>query len=130
MINNTILNIVLILLSNVFKTLKQKHMLNLASSDKTSRNAVLPISAIIADLALHAFVGIHLRTFIVLHGYFSLGKTSGPTTKAAGSEVLLYMVLCNIRSRCISQEILVGFEQIHCWCKSKRKSMSVSSNYK
>ena len=32
---------------------------------------------------------IHLHTCIVLHGYFSLTKTSEPTTKAAGSEVLL-----------------------------------------
>ena len=33
--------------------------------------------------------------------------------KAAGSEVLLEVVLCNVRSRCISQEIQAGFEQIH-----------------
>ena len=43
----------------------------------------------IADLTLCALVGIHLCTFIVLHGYFSLSKTSGPTMKVAGSEVLL-----------------------------------------
>ena len=43
----------------------------------------------------------------VFHGYFSLGKTSGPTTKAAGSEVRL-----NVRSRCISQEGLFSFEKI------------------
>ena len=41
-----------------------------------------------ADLTFHALVSVHLCTFIVLHGYFSLGKTSGPTTKTAGSEVL------------------------------------------
>ena len=87
--NNTFLNILLLLFYNVFKTMKQKYMLNLISSDKTSENAVVPVSAIIADLALHTFVGIHLHTCIVLHGYFSLGKTSGPTKKAAGSEVLL-----------------------------------------
>ena len=63
-------------------------MLNLTSSDNL-RNAVPPVSAIITDLALHAFVGIHLHTCIVLHGYFSLGKISGPTTKPAGSELLL-----------------------------------------
>ena len=45
------------------------------------------LSAIIADLTLHAFAGVHLHTHIVLHGYFCLGKTSEP--KAAGSEVLL-----------------------------------------
>ena len=62
----------------------------LISSDKISlRNIVPPVSGIIADLAVHAFVGVHLRTCIVLHGYFSLSKTSGPTKKAAGSEVLL-----------------------------------------
>ena len=43
----------------------------------------------IANLTLCALVGIHLRTFITLHGYFSLSKTSGPTMKIAGSEVLL-----------------------------------------
>ena len=86
-------------------------MLNL-TSDKTSRHPVVPVSAIIADLALRAFVGIHLRTCIVLHGYFCLGKTIGPTTKAANSEFLLLVVLCNARRRCISQEIQVGFEQI------------------
>ena len=46
-------------------------------------------SAIIADLTLHSFVSVHLCTCLVLHGYLSLTKTSGPTTKAAGSEVLL-----------------------------------------
>ena len=35
-----------------------------------------------SDLTLRILVGAHIRTFIVLHGYFSLGKTSGPTTKA------------------------------------------------
>ena len=29
-------------------------------------------------MALYAFVGVHLCTCKVLHGYFSLGKTSGP----------------------------------------------------
>ena len=48
----------------------------------------MPLSAIIADLTLHEFVGIHLRACIVLYVYFFLGKTSGPTTKAADSEVL------------------------------------------
>ena len=42
-----------------------------------------------ADLILRALVGVHLRTYIVLHGYLSRGKTNGPTTKVAGSEVLL-----------------------------------------
>ena len=58
-------------------------MLNLTS------NAVPHVSAIIADLALHAFVSIHLCTCIVLHAYFSVSKISGPTTKAGDSEVLL-----------------------------------------
>ena len=30
------------------------------------------MSEIIADLALCVFAGVHLRTYIVLHGYFSL----------------------------------------------------------
>ena len=45
-------------------------------------------STMLVQLFVRALVGIHLRTFIVLHGYFSLCKTSGPTTKAAGSELL------------------------------------------
>ena len=88
MINNTILNI-LLLFHNVFKTIKQKYMLNLISSDKTLEKLFPFVNAIIADLILCAFVGIHLHTCIELHEYFSLGKTTGPTTKAAGSEALL-----------------------------------------
>ena len=42
-----------------------------------------------ADLPLHALAGVHFRTFKVFHGYFSFGKTSGPPTKASGSEVPL-----------------------------------------
>ena len=58
---------------------------------------------------------------MVLHGYFPLGKTSEPTTKAAGSEVLLLVVLCNIRSFrlasngyivCESAYIKVGLYQV------------------
>ena len=87
MVNNTILNILLILFYSVFKTLKRKFMLNLASSDGTSKR-LLPVSAIITDLTACAFVGFYVCTCIVLHGYFSLDKTRGPTTKAAGSDVL------------------------------------------
>ena len=85
-INNTILNILFILFYNVLKTLKWKYMLNLTSY-KTSK-AVPPISAIIADLTLFAFVGVHHPTYTVLHGYFSLGKAREPKAKAAGSKVL------------------------------------------
>ena len=35
------------------------------------RNSVLPVSAIFADLDLHAFVGKHHHTCVVLHGYFA-----------------------------------------------------------
>ena len=35
-INNTFLNILLILFYNIFNTLKRKYMLNLTSSDQTS----------------------------------------------------------------------------------------------
>ena len=62
-------------------------MLNLTFSDKPSET-VLPASAIITDLTFCAFVGAHLHTCIVLHGFISLDNTSEPTTKAAGSEVL------------------------------------------
>ena len=51
-------------------------------------HTVPSVSAIIAHLTLRANVGTQLRTCIVLDGYFSLGKTSGPTTKAVGSDVL------------------------------------------
>ena len=63
--DNTILNILLILFYNVFKTLKQKNMLNLTISDKTSKMLFHLNKAIIADLTLHAFVGVHLHTCIV-----------------------------------------------------------------
>ena len=64
-------------------------MLNLTSSDKTSETLFHLLSAIIADLTLCAYFDVHLQTCIVLHGYFPLSMTSGPTTKGAGSEVLL-----------------------------------------
>ena len=88
MINNTILNILLILFYKAFKNLKRKYVLNLIFSAKISKILFLPpVSAIIADVTLCAFVGVHLRTCVV-HGYFSLGKTSEPTTKGPGYEVL------------------------------------------
>ena len=90
----------------------------------------MPVSVIIADLALGAFVGVHLHSCIVLHGYFSLGKTSGPTTKTAGSEALPEVVPFKVRSRRISQEVQVGFENIYCSGKYEHESMSVSSRYK
>ena len=34
---------------------------------------------------MFTLVAVHPHTFIVLHGYFFLGKTSGPLSKAAGS---------------------------------------------
>ena len=52
MINNKILDILVILFYNVFKTLKLKYVLNLTSSDKTY-NIVLPVSSITADLTFH-----------------------------------------------------------------------------
>ena len=65
-----------------------------------------------AGLALHALVGLHLRIFIVFHGYYFLGKTSGPTMKAANSEVLLKVVLCKVWSWCISKDNRVEHEHI------------------
>ena len=41
-----------------------------------------------ADLALYGLVGVHICTCIVLHGYFSLGMSIGPTMKAADSSTL------------------------------------------
>ena len=54
-----------------------------SSSDRISED----VSAIIADLTLHAIFGLHLCTSIAR--VFSLSKTSGPTTKIAGIEILL-----------------------------------------
>ena len=65
---NTVLNI---LLYNSFMTLKPKYMLNQTSSDKTSETLFRPpVSAVISDLTFWAFVDAHLRTCIVVHGYF------------------------------------------------------------
>ena len=66
---------------------------------------------------------IRLPTCIVLHGYYSLGKTSGLTTKTAGIEILSQVVLCNVRSWSICQDIEFGFKQIHCSWKCKCKSI-------
>ena len=38
---------------------------------------------------MFTLVAVHPHTFIVLHGYFFLGKTNEQTAKAAGSEFLL-----------------------------------------
>ena len=43
---------------------------------------VPPVSAITVDLTLRAFTSVHLCTYIVLRGFFSLSETVGPTTKA------------------------------------------------
>ena len=41
------------------------------------------LAQLFAGLTFHTLVGIHLHIFKVLHGYFSLGKTSGLTRRAA-----------------------------------------------
>ena len=41
-----------------------------------------------ADLTFRTLVDEHLITVKVFHGFFPLGKTSGPTAMAAGNEVL------------------------------------------
>ena len=73
------MNILLTVFYNVLKTSKQEYMLNLTSSEKTVE---------MLFLFLQAVIGVHLHTYIILHGYFSLSKTNGLTMKAAGSEVL------------------------------------------
>ena len=42
----------------------------------------------LADSIFHRFAGVHLRSCSTLHLQFSLGKTSGPTAKVFGGEVL------------------------------------------
>ena len=68
----------------------QQHLLHEGSTLYLEKALEIALSL---ELAIYqtvcVFVGIHLPTCIVLHGYLSLGKTSGPTMKAAGSEVLL-----------------------------------------
>ena len=130
MINNTILIILLILFCSVCKTLKQKYMLNLKSSDKTSEALFhLWVQELQTWLSMHLVVYISI-VVSVLHGYFSPGKTSGPTMKAAGSEALPQVVPFKVRSSCISQEVQVGFKQIHYSWKCEHESMSISSNDK
>ena len=94
------------------KKLKEKayHCYHYSLRYYLKQRSVSPVSAVICRPKI--IVGVHLRTLKILHGYFSLGKTSGPTTKVAGSEVLLQMVLRKVRNRCISQENQVGHEKI------------------
>ena len=50
--------------------------------------SVLPVSSIICKPDFLCFSWCAPLTYIALHEYFSLGKTSGTITKVAGSEVL------------------------------------------
>ena len=55
---------------------------------------------------------------------FYFYKTRGLTATATGSESLLYVLYCNIRSRCMSQGLQVGHE----WSKYKIFSLNVLRN--
>ena len=77
------------------------------------QRSVLPVSAIISRPDFLCLCWHTPHTQIVLHGYsIALAKTIGPTIKATGIEILLQLVLCKVRSRCISQQNWVGHEQI------------------
>ena len=60
-----------------------------------------------AELSFCASVGIHLHNFKVLHEYFSLGKTSGPTMWAALS-VRFHSRWCFVRSRDVVSARRIG----------------------
>ena len=57
------------------------------------------------------FFSIDLCACSILHGQFSFSKTSGPTTKATGSEVLLQVVYYVVRSRYINHANQVDHEK-------------------
>ena len=61
------------------------------------QGSVPSVGRITCRLTFRALVGVHLHTFKVLHGYFSLGKTSGPTTRAA-LVVRFFSRWCYVRS--------------------------------
>ena len=65
------------------------------------QGSVLPVTAVICSCDWPCF-GWHMPP-----QFYSI------TTKAAGSEVLLQVLLCRVRSWCISQEDQVGHEQIN-----------------
>ena len=61
-------------------------------------------------LAFPCFVGVYLRTSVILHGSLSLRNPSQPTTTTTGFEILLHVVLYLATSWYISQEKWFGFE--------------------
>ena len=61
------------------------------------QESVPPVGPIICRLTFCALVGVHLHTFKALHGYFSLGKTRGPTTRSALA-VRFFSRWCYVRS--------------------------------
>ena len=69
----------------------------------------LPVKAMIYRLDFPCFVGVLLPTFSTLLGQFSFGKTSGPTKKITGSDILPQMLSYRVRSSCISQENMVCY---------------------
>ena len=63
-INDIIVNILLILFSNVFQTLKWKYMLNLISSDKTSKTqSPLYVQSLQTWLSMHLLVDISILVY-------------------------------------------------------------------
>ena len=71
---------------------------------ETTMTTLPYVSADTADSIFRDLIGVYLHIYYLLEGFWSLGKTSGPTTKATGSKALLKVVFCKVRSRCISQE--------------------------
>ena len=59
-----------------------------------------------------------------IEGVFFFIKTSGSPTKATGSECQLYVLYCQVRSRCISQGLQVG----HDWIEFKIFKLQVLTN--
>ena len=74
--------------------------------------SVPPVSAYKCKLDPSCLVGVHLRTCVVLHGYFLSVRPVDQLRRQLAHEDLLQVILCKARSRCISQGSQVGFEQI------------------
>ena len=74
-------------------------------------NIVLPVSAIVAGLIIRD-LSAYTSALVIIAWIFLLDKSSRPTTKATGSEGLLYVVYSKVRSWCISQDYQAGYEHI------------------
>ena len=68
------------------------------------------LSPIICTFGFLYFVSIHLHPCSTLHEQFSFDKTSGPTSRATSSEILIQLAHQQDRSFCINQEHQVDYD--------------------